>query len=87
MSVVRTLAVLSGVLALVWVANLVYMEESDAAKGWFDCGIDCTRTQNVTGGILVGGGLLLLLLLVALLIAALVRFARGAHGADRGGNG
>ena len=73
---VRVLAAGVGVVSVVWIANLVFIARNDAAKGWFDCGVHCTTTQNVAGGILFYGGLLLALLLIALLFAALIWLLR-----------
>ena len=50
---VRVLAAAVGVVSVVWIANLVFIARNDAAKGWFDCGVHCTTTQNVAGGHLV----------------------------------
>ena len=79
MSVVRVLSAAFAVVVLIWLGNLVFMETSDAAKGWFDCGLHCTTTQRVSGGILIGGGLLLVLLLVSLVIAMLVQAFRRSY--------
>ncbi len=77
--VVRALALALALVLLVWLSNLLFMDQSDAAKGWFDCGVHCTTTQRVTGGILMGGGLLIAILVVALLASVLISLSRRAR--------
>ncbi len=62
--------------ALVWLANLLFIARNDGAKGFIDCGVHCSTTQNIVGGIFWWGGILVAILLVSAIIAGLIRVLR-----------